>query len=452
MLQQRARRGERVGAARADREDALLGRDQVAGAGDQERASSCRPRSAAPRAGAASCRCASPWRARSPSARGCRGAPRASSRSARRARRRRPRSRRSPRAPRRPSSRRILAAVCFMTVVPSVTCPSEAIATLPPWRTQRTVVECHSFGPSAQTRIPQARRTTASAAALPSAFIAGLDDRVLLPLGRAAADRRRRRPARRPGPRSSSRRGPRSRGPSTRASSRRRASPPPRPRSPCRPSSRRRSARSGARGTSARAPRRPKPCPSSTSSATGSRSYTGGTRRFPSRVDRVVVARAPLALQERRQDVRVVAAAVAAHVEQEALDLAPAGELAARPARSRCGRAACPRRRAPSPRSCPRGARSRRPCRPCGSRARSSRRARRPAPRPCARSRSSARRTVAALPGRPATNVPGAPSKTKKRSRKLTRSRAVRSAVHLEDAVADLHARRARRSCPAARP
>ena len=43
-----------------------------------------------------------------------------------------------------PFSRRIFAAVCFMTVVPSVTWPSEAIATRPPWRTQTTVVECHS--------------------------------------------------------------------------------------------------------------------------------------------------------------------------------------------------------------------------------------------------------------------------------------------------------------------
>ena len=42
-----------------------------------------------------------------------------------------------------PFNLRIFAAVCFMTVVPSVTCPSDAIATLPPWRTQTTVVECH---------------------------------------------------------------------------------------------------------------------------------------------------------------------------------------------------------------------------------------------------------------------------------------------------------------------
>src|SRR5258706_10583986 len=39
--------------------------------------------------------------------------------------------------------RRTFAAPCFMTVVPSVTWPSEAIATFPPWRTQTTVVECH---------------------------------------------------------------------------------------------------------------------------------------------------------------------------------------------------------------------------------------------------------------------------------------------------------------------
>ena len=42
-----------------------------------------------------------------------------------------------------PFSRRIFAAVCFITVVPSVTWPSEAMATLPLWRTQTTVVECH---------------------------------------------------------------------------------------------------------------------------------------------------------------------------------------------------------------------------------------------------------------------------------------------------------------------
>ena len=170
VLQERARRREREGAAGADGEHALLGRDQVARARDQQRALSCRPRSAAPRAGAASCRCASPWRARSPSARGCRGARRASPRSARRGRRRRPRSRRSPRSPRRPSSRRILAAVCFMTVVPSVTWPSEAIATLPPWRTQRTVVECHfsigggGYSSRASAVLPGVRRDSAPGA------------------------------------------------------------------------------------------------------------------------------------------------------------------------------------------------------------------------------------------------------------------------------------------------
>ena len=45
-----------------------------------------------------------------------------------------------------PASRRILAAVFFMIVVPSVTCPSDAIATLPLSRTQTIVVECH-FSP-----------------------------------------------------------------------------------------------------------------------------------------------------------------------------------------------------------------------------------------------------------------------------------------------------------------
>jgi hypothetical protein len=43
-----------------------------------------------------------------------------------------------------PFNLRIFAAVCFMTVVPSVTWPSEAIATLPSWRTQTTVVECQT--------------------------------------------------------------------------------------------------------------------------------------------------------------------------------------------------------------------------------------------------------------------------------------------------------------------
>jgi hypothetical protein len=37
-----------------------------------------------------------------------------------------------------------LAAVFFMIVVPTVTCPSEAMATRPFWRTQTTVVERHS--------------------------------------------------------------------------------------------------------------------------------------------------------------------------------------------------------------------------------------------------------------------------------------------------------------------
>ena len=43
-----------------------------------------------------------------------------------------------------PFRRRIFAAVCFITVVPSVTWPSDAIATRPLWRTQTTVVECQT--------------------------------------------------------------------------------------------------------------------------------------------------------------------------------------------------------------------------------------------------------------------------------------------------------------------
>ena len=42
-----------------------------------------------------------------------------------------------------PFSLRIFAAPCFMTVVPSVTCPSEAMATFPLWRTHTTVVDRH---------------------------------------------------------------------------------------------------------------------------------------------------------------------------------------------------------------------------------------------------------------------------------------------------------------------
>ena len=67
-LEQRARRGQRVGAARADRRRVVVGLDHVAGAGEQQRLARGRRRAAAPRAGAARGRCASPWPARRPRA------------------------------------------------------------------------------------------------------------------------------------------------------------------------------------------------------------------------------------------------------------------------------------------------------------------------------------------------------------------------------------------------
>ena len=70
--QQRARRGQRVGAARADRDDAVVGLDHVAGAGEDEACFSRSATRAAPRAGAARGRCASPWPARPRRAAGCR--------------------------------------------------------------------------------------------------------------------------------------------------------------------------------------------------------------------------------------------------------------------------------------------------------------------------------------------------------------------------------------------
>src|SRR5450432_2224973 len=86
-----------------------------------------------------------------------------------------------------PFNLRIFAAVCFMTVVPSVTWPSETIATFPPWRTQRTVVACHFSIPE---RIPQ-RRLWLGRCPARECLHGRLDDRILLSLGgrRAIRDR-----------------------------------------------------------------------------------------------------------------------------------------------------------------------------------------------------------------------------------------------------------------------
>ena len=87
--------GHRVRAARPDPHDPVVGLDQVAGAGEQEELSRDPSRRASPRAGAARGRCASPSRARRPSARAGRGTVRASPRNARRARTNRRPSRRT---------------------------------------------------------------------------------------------------------------------------------------------------------------------------------------------------------------------------------------------------------------------------------------------------------------------------------------------------------------------
>src|SRR5512143_3855877 len=80
-----------------------------------------------------------------------------------------------------PESRRILAAVFFMMVVPSVTWPSEAIATRSPCRTQMTVVECH-FSPGfiRKTRIPRFASRFGVGPAVHLAQVRGVEMRVLL--------------------------------------------------------------------------------------------------------------------------------------------------------------------------------------------------------------------------------------------------------------------------------
>ena len=140
VLRQRLGRRQRVRAARSDRDDPVVGLDQVAGARQQVGRLARPSRRASPRAGAGCGRCASPSRARRPIAPDCRGTVRAWPRTARRARRSRRPSRRSRRGSGRCRAGGSCARVCLTTVSPKVTWPSLAMTVWSRCRTARTVV------------------------------------------------------------------------------------------------------------------------------------------------------------------------------------------------------------------------------------------------------------------------------------------------------------------------
>ena len=141
VARERARRRERVGGARADRRDPVVGLDHVAVAGDHQHALGVADEQHRLEPAQHAVRRATPWRARRPPGARCPGAPRASPRAARVS------ASASAAPPAKPISaadcaeRRTFCAVAFTTVLPIVTCPSEAIAMRPARITASTVVE-----------------------------------------------------------------------------------------------------------------------------------------------------------------------------------------------------------------------------------------------------------------------------------------------------------------------
>ena len=117
-VDQRARRGERIGPAGADADQPVLGLQHIAGAGQDQAHLPGRPPPSSPPAGADSGRCASPWPARRRRGRAGPDAARAWPPAARTGRRHRRSRRRSRRSPSPLPSRRTLRAFDLMTVLP----------------------------------------------------------------------------------------------------------------------------------------------------------------------------------------------------------------------------------------------------------------------------------------------------------------------------------------------